>query len=198
MNRCAQKVQYRTAEDAEEVRARQQLLAEDVLRVYSCEDCGAWHLTHGRLSAVQIRDAQRELLTNLERYLRAERQLKAFMQALYTRRACYRSRRDLEADLARAEDAMDQLGWLWQAWFWGDVALRRSQATSADQARQMDREARVRWLQHVEMRERHRQVSHQRAQAHLALFEARLNTTIRLPYQQSPLRAAQTPHPQRG
>lgn len=181
---CEHKKRYRTSRDAEQVRARQQASAAVVLRIYPCDDCGWWHLTHVPMTPEQIGQEQLLLIENLKRYLEADAAWKIALKPVRRQRP-YRARCNLEDALARQENLLDQRAWLWGAWFQAKVALDRSQAQTADEARRIDTEAMARVAAHQcqydQDRARHRQF----AQLSIAAFEQTINTKIRMPWMNS-------------
>jgi hypothetical protein len=138
--RCLKKLGYPSREEADAVRAKRQAQVDEVLRVYACDDCGLWHLTHAPLTPDQIRELTDVLRAELTRFEAAFVQLQQLSRP-YARfhHMERKTPREVDEDFARQVDALERLMQSWLAMHQRAHALNLAYATSAETARAIDR-----------------------------------------------------------
>jgi hypothetical protein len=139
---CLKKLGYPSPVAAEAVRQRQQTRTDEVLRVYACDDCGLWHLTHKPMTAVQIMAEEAWLeaeLTQLHEILAAGRTL---LKPYLRHHAMWRkSIAALDDDFARIWGVMQRMQDVWMGVFQRDLALERATAANRHEVDRIEREA---------------------------------------------------------
>jgi hypothetical protein len=189
-SRCLKKLGYPSAEAAEQVRVRRQAQVTEVLRVYACQDCGLWHLTHRPMTDAQVRAEMVFMEAEITALWATENTLKRKIKPYTAYHAMYgKTAAQITADF-REQFAMQQrIQDLWMAVFQRQLALSRAMAVNAAEVRQIEREARQQFKlqQRVFLEDRTRGMDWHRR--YLEALRKHFNTQYRLPYY--PWRAGQ-------
>jgi hypothetical protein len=181
---CLKKVGYPSRQEADAVRERRQVHTDEVLRVYGpCEDCGLWHLTHRPLTNEQALELEDLFIVEIRRlgeaWQRLQQLAKPYVKEGYALRR--RTPQSIDEDFARVLDLQGQVFDHWFALHQRTYALQRAHATTAADARAIDRRAHRVLEESLQRRDEDHENALRLHQLHRAAAHEAMNAAFALP-----------------